>query len=166
MNFLPDDWVAVFAPEAPVIELIVRGAALYLGVMLLMRFMPRRTGGEMATTDLILIVLIADSAAQGLGNYRSVADGLVVVLTLMGLNYLLNALSYRVRFVEWLTASPPLQVVRNGQLLRRNMRREFLTEDELMSHLREHGIDNLQDVKAAYIEGEGHLSVVPRKRQG
>ena len=54
MKFLPDDWAAVFAMQSPLLELIVRGAVLYLAILLLMRFMPRRTGGELAMMDLVI----------------------------------------------------------------------------------------------------------------
>lgn len=165
MNFIPDDWVGVFAFQEPVLELVARGSALYFGILVLMRLMPRRMGGEMATMDLVFVVLIANAAAQSMGNYASIADGLLVIATLMGWNYAMNALSYHVRIIERLTSSPPLLVVRDGRLLRRNMRREFLTEEELMGHLREQGIEDVKDVKAAYVEGEGHLSVVPMTKE-
>lgn len=57
-------------------------------------------------------------------------------------------------------ASPPLPVIRNGQLLRRNMRREFITENELMSYLRQQGIEDAADVKVAYIEPEGKVTAI------
>ena len=44
---------------------------------------------------------------------------------------------------------------------RRNMRKEFVTEAQLMSMLRERGIDKLADVKAVFLEGSGHVSVIP-----
>ena len=56
--------------------------------------------------------------------------------------------------------------IKNGELLRRNMRREFLTEEELNDHLRLKGIDDVKEVKAAYIEGDGKISVVKHKRKG
>ena len=43
----------------------------------------------------------------------------------------------------------------------RNMRKEFVTEAQLMGMLREHGIDDLADVKAVFLEGSGHVSVIP-----
>lgn len=42
------------------------------------------------------------------------------------------------------------------------MRREFLTEEELMSYLRQQGIDDVKDVKSAYVEGEGKITVVSK----
>ena len=166
MDFNPNDWTSVFQPEAALLELIARGSVLYLGILVLMRLMPRRTGGELATMDLIFVVLIAEAAAHALGDYTSVADGIIVIATLMAWNYLINALSYRVRFIERLVSAPPLQVVRDGRLLRRNMRREWVTEDELMSHLRENGFSDVKDVKAAYVEGEGQITALGKKGGG
>jgi len=163
VKLFPDDWASVLELDVALLELIARGSALYFAILVLLRLMPRRTGGELATMDLIFIVLIAQSAAHSMGNYTSVADGFVLITTLMAWNYLINALSYRVAFIEWLVSSPPLQVVCDGQILRRNMRSEFLTEEELMSHLREQGIDDLSEVKAAYVESEGKITAVRKK---
>ena len=163
MELMPSDWQSVFAPDTPLLELLARGSALYFGILVLMRLMPRRTGGELATMDLIFILLIAEAAAHALGDYTSVTDGIVLIVLFMLWNYVINALSFHVRVVEWLVSTPPLQVIRDGRLLRRNMRREFLTEEELMSHLREQGIDDVSDVKAAYVESEGKVTAISRK---
>jgi len=42
------------------------------------------------------------------------------------------------------------------------MRREFLTEEELVSRLRQQGIERVADVKAAYVEGEGKITAIKR----
>ena len=160
MNWLPDAWSDLFVVETPVLELVVRGTILYFTIVVLMRFMPRRTGGELATMDLIFLLLIAEAASNAFGEYTSISEGLVLVLVLMGWNFIINAASYRFRFIEKLVSSPPIQVIRDGRMLRRNMRREFLTEEELMSSLRQQSIASVEEVKAAYIEGEGALTVV------
>lgn len=148
--------------EVPVAELVLRGTVLYLGILLLLRFMPRRTGGEMATIDLLFIVLIAEAATHSLGGYSSVTEGFIMILTLIAWNFTLNSLSYHIPFVEKLVSAPPLQVVRDGRLLRRNMRREFLTEEELMEHLRREGIEDIKEIKFAYVEGDGHISFISK----
>lgn len=160
MTLVPDGWVSAFYSDAAVLELIARGSALYFGILLLMRVMPRRAGGDLATMDMIFIVLIAQAAAQSLGDYSSVPDAFVVIITFMACDYLVNALSYRLPFLERLVSAPPLQVIRDGKFLRRNMRREFLTEEELLSHLREQGIDDITHVKVAYVEDEGKVTAV------
>jgi len=135
---------------------------LYFAILILLRLMPRRTGGELAMMDLVFVLLIAEAAAQALGDYDSVADGIIMIATLMGWNFVINAVSHRVPLIERLISSLPLQIIENGELLRRNMRREFLTEKELMSHLRRQGIEKVEDVKSAYIEGKGKITVISR----
>jgi uncharacterized membrane protein YcaP (DUF421 family) len=162
MEFLPSSWSDVFALETPILELMARGSALYFGILVLMRFMPRRTGGELATMDFIFIILIAEAASHGLGAYESVSDGLVLILVLMAWDYGINLLSYKFSFIERLTSAPPLQVVRDGRLLRRNMRREFLTKEELISELRQQGIDDIAQVKRAVIDPDGRVTAVKK----
>ncbi|WP_201865292.1 DUF421 domain-containing protein [Microvirga soli] len=128
MEFLPTDWLSILSLDTPLLELVARGTVLYFGILVMTRLMPQRTGGELAMMDLIFVLLIAEAAAHAMGEYTSVADGVVMIATLMGWNYLINALSYRVPFIERLVSSLPLQVIKDGKLLRRNMRREFLTE--------------------------------------
>ena len=161
-GLFPDSWHDVWALETPLLELLARAAVLYLGILLILRIMPRRTGGELATMDLVLILLVTECAAHALGDYSSLGDGLVMIMSVIGLNYLVNALSYRFKWIERIVSSPPIPVVLEGKLQRRNMRREFLTEDELMSHLRENDIDDIAKVKCAYVEGEGHITFVTR----
>ena len=58
----------------------------------------------------------------------------------------------------------PLPVIRNGRLLRRNMRQECLTEDELVSQLRQQGVQDYRTVKIAYVERDGGISVAGHKK--
>ena len=156
---------ALFRIETAVLELIIKGSVMYLGILLLFRVLPRRTGGEMAMMDLIFVLLIAEAATHSLGGYSTITEGFIVIGTMMAWNYLFNFLSYYVPFVEKLVSPPPLQIIKNGRLLKRNMRREYLTEEELTDHLRLEGIDDISEVKAAYVEGDGKISVVARKKR-
>ena len=162
MELFPNSWVGVFALETPIFELIVRGTVLYFAILAFMRLMPR-IGGELAVMDLVFLLLIAEAAAHGMGEYKTIGDAILMLATLIGWDYLLNFLSFRIPFFEKLVSGSPIQIVRDGRLMRRNMRREYLTEDELMAQLRRQGIEKIEDVKSAYIEGEGQLTVIPRK---
>jgi uncharacterized membrane protein YcaP (DUF421 family) len=61
-----------------------------------------------------------------------------------------------------LTRPDPLPLVKNGRILRRNLRREMMTEEELLAELRKENIDDLKQVAEAYIEGDGSVSVIKR----
>jgi len=56
----------------------------------------------------------------------------------------------------------PLLLIKDGHVQRRNLRSELITREELVDLIREHGIEDFADVKAAYIESDGHVSVIPR----
>ena len=165
MDLLTFDLSQLFKIEVPITELIVRGSILYVGILLLMRILPRRTGGEMETMDLVFVVLIAEAATHAFGNYESITESFIVIGTLMGWNYLINKLSYHSGFIARIFEAPALQIVKDGKMLRRNMRREFLTEAELFEHLREKGIEHIEDVKKACIESDGTISVISKDKQ-
>lgn len=55
---------------------------------------------------------------------------------------------------------PPLLLVKNGRMIQRHLQRELITDDELMSKLRQQGVEFLADVKFAYIEADGRISII------
>lgn len=83
--------------------------------------------------------------------------------TLVGWSYALNWLTYSVPAIERLVSPPAVPVVRDGRLLLRNMRAEFLTEEELMRQLRLEGVEDVSEVKVATVEADGALSVTKKE---
>ena len=80
--------------------------------------------------------------------------------TIAGWNWLLDMAAYRFPTLRGLLEAMPLPLVVNGKPVRRNLRREMISMDELMGKLREHGIEKLQEVKAATMESDGEISVI------
>ena len=60
---------------------------------------------------------------------------------------------------------PALPLVRDGRILHRNLRREFITIDELRAKLREHGVEDVAEVKTARLESDGEISVLTDRRR-
>jgi len=156
------DWQALFVPQMP-LEMLVRGSALYWFLFVLFRVVVRRRVGAVGISDILLLVIIADASQNAMaGEYRTVTDGMVLIATLIFWNVLTDWLTYRSAVLERLLQPPPLLLVRNGRILHRNLRMEFVTEVELRSKLREHGISDTAEVKAAYMESSGEVSVIRR----
>ena len=155
------DWNSIFSFDIPVLEMFVRGTVMYLALIILMRVILKRQAGGMETGDLLLVILLADASQNGMaGDYKTVPDGLILVATLMFWNFFLDWLSYHFRWFERLMDAPPLPLVRHGKMLHRNMRKEFVTKAELLSQLREQGIEHIEQVKKACMESDGKLSVI------
>ena len=142
-------------------ELIARGTLMYWFLFLVFRFLLRRDVGGLGVADVLLVVLVADASQNAMtAGYHSVGEGAVLVSTLIGWNYLLDLLAFYFPVVERFVEARPLPLVRRGRVIRKNLRAEYITMDELWSHLRQNGIESLDQVKSACLEGDGQLSVV------
>jgi uncharacterized membrane protein YcaP (DUF421 family) len=162
------DWKSLFSFDVPLFEIILRGSVIYISLFILLRVVLKRQAGSLGMTDLLLITLIADASQNAMaGEYRSISAGIVLVSTIIFWSYAFDWLSYKVPWFNRLTEPPPLPLIKEGKLLRRNMRHELITKEELMSQLREQGLDNVEKVKEAYMESDGHISVIQQgqKRQ-
>lgn len=158
-------WTGMFASEVPPLELFVRGTVIYLGILVMLRVLLRREAASITVPDLLMIVLLADAGQNAMAtDYHTLTDGGVLIGTIIFWNYALDWLAYHFRSVEWFVHPPPLPLVRNGRLIARNLRRESISEQELMTQLRQNGIEEIADVKLAVMEGDGRISVIRRDR--
>lgn len=158
------DWTRLFVSDTPLLETIVRGSVMYLSLFVLLKLVLKRQAGTVDTADLLLVVLIADAAQNGMaGDYRSITDGVILVAVIMAWNFLVDWLAFRFRRLERFIHPPPVPLIKDGLLNLRNMRREFISKEELMSGLREQGATGVEDVKEAFVEANGRISVVKKK---
>jgi uncharacterized membrane protein YcaP (DUF421 family) len=165
--FLNIDWAELFIPSAPVAETIIRGTLVYWFLFLIFRLIIKRDIGSAAVSDLIVVVIIADAAQNAMAaDYKSITDGLILISTIVFWNFLLDWAAYRFRWIERVLAPKALELIKDGRILHRNLRREFLTEEELMRKVRESGVADLSQIQAAYMEGDGTISVVKPKNGG
>jgi uncharacterized membrane protein YcaP (DUF421 family) len=143
------------------VELIVRGSLSYWFLFLVLRFVLRRDAGSVGLADILLIVLVADAAQNGMtGEAKSVAEAFLVIGTIVGWNYGIDWMSYRYGWFARFSEPSVRPLVRHGRLLRHNLEREMITEDELHSQLRQNGIEHLWQVKHARLEPDGKISVI------
>lgn len=152
---------ALFEFTVPPWELLLRGTVIFWFLFAIFRFVMHRDIGSLGLADVLVLVLIADAAQNAMaGGYESITDGMILIATIVGWNYALDWGAYRFEWVRRMAEPPPLLLVRSGHVLRANLRKEMMTSDDLMSKLREHGVDEVSKVKKAYIEGDGTVTVI------
>jgi len=151
----------IFEVHVSVPELMLRGTLVYWLLFLIFRFVLRRDVGSVGIADILLLVIVADAAQNAMsGGYDTFTEGAILVLTIVAWNWLLDFLSYHFAAVRRFASPERLTLVSRGVLRLRNMRREFITREELQEKLREQGIEDLSEVKVAYLEGDGQISVI------
>ena len=151
----------LFQFQVSPVELILRGSLIYWFLFVLFRFVLRRDSGSLGLADILVIVLIADAAQNGMsGEYKSVGEAMVLISTIGGWNYLIDFLSFRYPWVARFAEPRAVTLVAHGSVLRRNLQREMLTVEELESQLRQAGVDDIRQVRRARLEPDGHISVI------
>lgn len=160
------DWQAVFVPTVPLLEIVLRGTLVYLMLFILLRVLRREAGG-LGIADILVIVLIADASQNAMASeYKSITEGAVLVATIAFWDYTLDFLGYHFPRFGRFVRPAPLPLIKAGKLLRKNMRQEMITEEELLGQLREQGVDSPNEVKKCFLEGDGRISVIKVKAEG
>lgn len=152
---------STFLLTVPLWEIIIRGSIVYWFLFLIFRSILRRSMGSVGVSDFLFVVIIADASQNAMsGDAKSIADGLALITVLVFWNLLIDWLSFKYSWMRRIVEAPPLVLIRNGVLQKREMRKEFVTKDEIMAKLREEGIGNVSEVKQMQIEMDGEISVV------
>jgi uncharacterized membrane protein YcaP (DUF421 family) len=157
------EWSELFGLSVSPLDPIIRGTVMYLMLFVLFRVVIRRRVGAIGIGDILLVVIIADAAQGGLsGDAKSITHSALVVVTIVFWNWLIDWLNYRVPALKGVLEPPPLLLIEHGRVLRRNLRHEYVTEEELKSKLREKGVKDVNEVEQAYMEPDGNVSVIKR----
>lgn len=153
----------LLALEASFAILLIRGTVVYWALYIMFRVAGRRNIGALGFADLVVIMMVAEAVGDSLGGgATTLFDGLVVAATVIGWSSLIDRLCYFVPAVGRLMEPSPICLVDDGRILKRNMRKQFVTRDELMEELRQNGVESLSDVKRVYLESDGEVSVIRR----
>jgi len=154
------DWQGLFEPHH-IAENVIRASGIFLLLFLLLRVLPNRKTGSLGSADLLVLVLLATVVNGALNkDVSSLTDAVVMVATIVAWSFVIDTLAARVPFLRRLMHSDPIEIVRDGAILARNLRREFMTEDELRAQLRLQGAQDEREVAHAYVEHDGRVSVI------
>jgi uncharacterized membrane protein YcaP (DUF421 family) len=157
-------WSEIFGVSVSPLELVVRGTAMYLFLFFLFRVVIKRRVGAGGLADHQVLVIIADAAQNGMaGEYRTVTEGFILVATIVVWDLVIDWLAYTFPRLQSVLEPPPLLLIDRGKVLWRNLRRELISELELHSKLREHGIQDPREVQRAYMEPDGSITVIGRR---
>jgi len=162
------DWHSMFVPGESVVEIIIRGTIMYLGMYAILRIF-RRQSGSIGVADLLVIVVIADAAQNGMaGESKSITEALILIAVIVLWDFFLDWLGFKFTFIGRIMAPKPLLLIKDGEVLERNLEKEFITEDELLSQLRQQGISEMKKISECYLESNGRFSVLtkPKAKKG
>lgn len=130
-------------------------------LFIIFRFILRRDIGSVGVSDFLFVVIVADASQNAMsGDAKTIADGVLLITTLVFWNFSLDWISYKSKFIRRITEAPPILLVKSGKLQLKNMRREFITREEIFAKLRQQGLERLEQVKEMRLEGDGEISII------
>lgn len=137
---------------------------MYGVILLVVRLMGKRSLANMAPFDLVVILIIGEAAAIPIQEDDiPLWHGILPILLLALLEFLVTLANLYSKRFEHLTQGRATQLIRNGRIVYRNMRREHVTEADIISLLRDRGVDSFREVKEAWLEPNGTLSVIQNR---
>jgi len=140
----------------------IRTVFLYLVLILSIRLMGKRQIGQMEASEFVVTMLVANLASIPMQDAAiPLYSGLVPILVVLGLELTLSGLLLRSVMVRRFFCGKPVILIDNGKILMENLRRTWVTLDELAGHLRQKDVLDIQEVQFAILETDGSLSVFP-----
>ncbi|MGV3598769.1 MAG: DUF421 domain-containing protein [Bacteroidota bacterium] len=138
-----------------------RTTVIYLLLVVGMIILGKRELSQLSIIDLVFILLISNSVQNSMvGENTSLAGGIISGGVLFLLNYILKLLKFRFPMLNKLIQGEPVMLIYEGKLQKNNLDKVKMTEDELMTAIREHGLHGFYEVELAVFETDGNVSVI------
>ena len=149
----------LFTIEIPYLEKILRTIGVYLALVLLIRVMGKRLMAQLNSLDLVVVLLLSNVVQNAIiGADNSLIGGLVGAVVLLVFNAATDRMSDSIPWLARFLQGRPTQIITDGQVDEKALRRLGMTHLELRTALREQGADDVSEVATAEIESGGQVT--------
>ncbi|HKF44075.1 MAG TPA: YetF domain-containing protein [Thermoanaerobaculia bacterium] len=156
----------MFEPKVPLLEIVLRVCLIYVFLLVAMRLFGKREIGRWTPMEFLGMLLLARTVGPAMNaGDPSLAVAGVAAVTLLAMTYLFDYLAYRSRKLRVLIEGRPEVLIRNGRIHWKVMNSELLTHQELLTALRRENVESPEDVKLAYLEPDGRITVIRKKKE-
>lgn len=145
-------------------DAVLRGASIYLVLLILFRIAGRRTLSEVTTFDFVLLLIIGEATQQALlGEDFSLTNAFLVISTLLAMDVALSIFKQQSVFLDRIIDGVPMVIVVDGRPLRDRIRRAQIDERDVMEAARRlRGLERMDQIRLAVLEVSGGITVIPK----
>lgn len=155
------DTSTFFDSWAGLARVAVVGTLAYAGLVIVLRVSGKRTLSKMNAFDFVVTVALGSTLATIiLSKDVALAEGILALGVLVGLQFIVTWLSVRSRTISQLVKSDPTMLYYRGEYLQTQMRRMRVVEAEVIAAVRLQGIGSMAEVDAVILETDGTIAVV------
>jgi uncharacterized membrane protein YcaP (DUF421 family) len=150
----------ILVPGIPILEKILRPLIVYVFLAVVIRVAGKRELGALTPLDLVVAFTLSNAVQNAIiGDDNSVTGGIIGGTVLLVVNYAFHRFLYNHKRLDRLIEGQPDVLILNGRLIRENLERELITEDQLLAVCHEQGVERFEDVQKAILETSGTISV-------
>ena len=143
------------------LQIILRCIAVYFFVIIAIRIFGKKELAQLSVVDLVFILLISNSVQNAMvGPDTSLSGGLIAAISLFIVNYSMKLFLFKNKKVSELLQGKATMLIYKGDVEQDNLKANEITNDELLTAVREHGVENFEDVDLAMLEVDGNISVL------
>jgi uncharacterized membrane protein YcaP (DUF421 family) len=147
----------MWTPATPILDTVLRVVLIYLGLLVLVRLAGKREVGQLSAMEFLSVLLISEAVSPAL------TTALVAAGSVMGLTILMNVLAYSSPRIERVLEGRADRLIDSGRVDQVVARRERITEQQLEAALRRYDVESPKQVRAAYVETNGDITVLKRR---
>jgi uncharacterized membrane protein YcaP (DUF421 family) len=145
-------------------QISLRGAIVMIFTLVIVRLGDKRSLSKKSAFDAALLIILASVLARAINGSAAFFPTLGGSAVVVGLHRLMAFASCKSDGFRRLVKGQPSELVRNGQLIARNMRRDHLAEEDIREDLRLDGQEELAKVKVARLECSGDISFIKKEQ--
>jgi uncharacterized membrane protein YcaP (DUF421 family) len=154
----------MFHLPIPLLEKIARPIIVYLALILFLRIFGKRELAQLNPFDLVVLLSLSNTVQNALiGEDNSISGGLIGAFTLLTINWLVVRLLYASPKLERMVEGSDQTLILNGELDHAALRREIISEDELLAVIHRQGFEDFEEVEECSISPNGSFYVRGRR---
>jgi uncharacterized membrane protein YcaP (DUF421 family) len=137
-----------------------RGLLVYAVMLVVIRVLGKRTVGNFTAFDLLVALMLGEVVDEIIYGDVTIAQGLTAILVVAAAKYVTAWLTYWKHGLEKVLEGVPTELVKHGEFVRDGLHHELVNEKEVLAALRLQGISDMREVKSAFMEVDGQISVI------
>jgi len=152
----------MFQMPLPIAEKLLRPVIVYLVLVLLLRLFGKRELAQLNPFDLVVLLSLSNTVQNAIiGDDNSVSGGVIGAFSLLAINWIVVRILFRSPKLTRMLEGRAAVLVRDGQIDRKALERESLTQTELVEVIHKQGFEHVHDVKRCELEPNGTFYVEP-----
>jgi len=151
---------SMFQLPVPLLEKIARPIIVYLFLVAFLRLFGKRELAQLNPFDLVVLLSLSNTVQNAIiGNDNSVTGGVIGAFSLLTINWLLTRLLFKLPKVNAALEGTKTVLIRKGVVDQEALKKETMTEEELLSVVHKQGLDYFSEVETCALEPNGSFYV-------